>query len=120
MKIGRSRRLLLKSASLPIIYLGINYIFPQRGADIRGICKGLSNAFIAFPLVTYSVYDYINGLKGLEYGTEEYRQKQKEIHQIVAARLYYMSNTCGGIYFKAGQYIGTLDRMAPKEYIEAL
>lgn len=31
-----------------------------------------------------------------------------------------MSNTCGGIYFKAGQYIGTLERMAPKEYVEAL
>lgn len=77
MKFRRSRTFILKSATVPILYLGINYVFPQRGADIRGICKGLSNAFIAFPLVTYSVYDYINGLKGLEYGTEEYRQKQK-------------------------------------------
>ena len=31
-----------------------------------------------------------------------------------------MSNHCGGIYFKAGQYIRTMDRMAPKEYIDAL
>lgn len=91
----------------------MDYTFPQRGADLRGIAKGLTNAFIAFPLVTYSCYDYMHGLKGLEYGTEEYRTKQREIHVIVAARLKYMSNHCGGIYFKAGQYIGTLDRMAP-------
>ena len=114
----RSR--LLKFTSIPVLYLTINHFFPQRGADIRGICKGLSNSFIAFPLVTYSVYDYINGLKGLEYGTDEYKSKQREIHKIVAARLFYMSNKCGGIYFKAGQYIGTLDRMAPKEYIDKL
>ena len=31
-----------------------------------------------------------------------------------------MSNRCGGIYFKAGQYIGTLERMMPKEYTDAL
>jgi hypothetical protein len=42
---------------------------------MRGISKGLTNAFIAFPLVSYSVYDYIGGLKGLEYGTDEYRVK---------------------------------------------
>jgi len=75
---------------------------------------------VAFPIVAYCCYDYIYGLKGLEYGTEEYRTKQKEIHKVVAGRLFYMSNHCGGIYFKAGQYLGTLERLAPKEYTETL
>jgi predicted unusual protein kinase regulating ubiquinone biosynthesis (AarF/ABC1/UbiB family) len=38
----------------------------------------------------------------------------------VAARLLYLSQSSGGIYFKAGQYIGTLERIAPKEYVEVL
>lgn len=77
LKLSKGRRRLVKVASLPLLYLAIDKVFPQRGADIRGISKGLTNAFVAFPLVTYSVYDYINGLKGLEYGTEEYREKQR-------------------------------------------
>ena len=84
------------------VYVGVDHLFPQRGADLKGIGKGLTNAFIAFPLVGYCVYDYTHGLKGLEYASDEYREKQREIHKIVAARLFYMSNRCGGIYFKAG------------------
>jgi predicted unusual protein kinase regulating ubiquinone biosynthesis (AarF/ABC1/UbiB family) len=38
----------------------------------------------------------------------------------VAERILYLSRTSGGIYFKAGQYIGTLERIAPKEYVEVL
>lgn len=87
---------------------------------MRGIYKGLTNAFIAFPLVGLCVYDYQTGLKGLEYNSDEYIAKRSEIHVKVAQRLKYMSTNCGGIYFKAGQYIGTLERMMPQEYIDAL
>lgn len=31
-----------------------------------------------------------------------------------------MSMNCGGVYFKAGQYFGTLEHILPKEYIEVL
>ena len=93
-----TRRMLIGTA----VYVGVNQVFPQRGADLRGVAKGLTNAFIAFPLVGFCVYDYIHGLKGLEYASDEYRSKQREIHKVVAARLFYMSNRCGGIYFKAG------------------
>lgn len=44
---------------------------------MRGVAKGLSNAFIAFPVVGYSVLDYVRGLRGLEYGTEEYKEKRR-------------------------------------------
>jgi predicted unusual protein kinase regulating ubiquinone biosynthesis (AarF/ABC1/UbiB family) len=43
-----------------------------------------------------------------------------QINKRVAQRILYLSKTCGGIYFKAGQYIGTLERIAPKEYVEVL
>jgi hypothetical protein len=49
--------------------------YPQRGADIRGILKGSTNALIAFPVAGISVFDYIIGLKGLKYGTDEYKTK---------------------------------------------
>lgn len=62
----------------------------------------------------------MTGLKGLEYNTPEYIEKRSDIHKQVGARLKYMATHCGGIYFKAGQYIGTLERMMPKEYIDEL
>ena len=38
----------------------------------------------------------------------------------MAKRILYLSTSSGGIYFKAGQYIGTLEKIAPKEYVEVL
>jgi len=32
----------------------------------------------------------------------------------------FLAEHCGGIYFKAGQYIGTLEKIAPKEYCDEL
>jgi aarF domain-containing kinase len=71
-------------------------------------------------LVGNCFYDYMYGLKGLEYGTDEYIEQRSEIHKKVALRIKYMSHNCGGIYFKAGQYIGTLEKMMPKEYTDQL
>lgn len=78
-------------------------------------------------VVAYSVYDYISNLRGLPYPSDEYVKMREEvryhsiiIHQIntrVARRILYLSTSSGGIYFKAGQYIGTLERIAPKEYV---
>ena len=105
--------------------VGAAYLFslkyaPQRAADMRAIGKGLTNASVAFPLVGYSVFEYINGLRHLEYGTQAYTDKRSEIHKRVAQRIFFMSTHCGGIYFKAGQYIGTLERLMPKEYVDTL
>jgi aarF domain-containing kinase len=119
-KSNRTIKLAKKCSILGISYLAIDHFHPQRGADIRGSAKGLTNAFIAFPLVGRSFYNYVYGLKGLEYGTDEYIEKRSEIHKMVATRIKYMSHNCGGIYFKAGQYIGTLERLMPKEYTDEL
>ena len=101
-------------------YKFLEVYYPQRAFDCLGMAKGLTNAFIAFPLVGYSCYEYMTQLKGLEYNSEAYVQKRKEIHVRVADRIHYMSNKCGGIYFKGGQYLGTLERIIPKEYTDKL
>lgn len=58
---------------------------------MRAIAKGLTNAAVAFPLVGYSVYEYIRGLKYFEYGTEAYNNRRAQIHVRVANRLHFLS-----------------------------
>ena len=99
---NRTLKLARNCTLFGISYVVVDQIYPQRGADMRGTGKGLVNAFIAFPLVGRSFYDYVYKLKGVEYGTDEYIEKRSEIHKLVAARIKYMSHNCGGIYFKAG------------------
>ena len=81
---------------------------------------GATNAVIAFPLVGSCVYDYIATLRSLEYPTKEYLEARRGCHQRSADKILYLSQRCGGIYFKAGQYIGTLDKIVPKEFTEKL
>ena len=71
----RTNKLIRRIGGLGVFYLSVDYMRPQRGADMRGIAKGLTNAFIAFPLVGICWYDYMRGLRGLEYGTDEYIKK---------------------------------------------
>eukprot|EP00347_Sterkiella_histriomuscorum_P003302 403364806 len=93
---------------------------PQLREDLRAVFKGTTNTFKAGPIVGYSVYDYIKNLRGVPYPSEEYIKIREEVNTRVAKRLLYLSTSSGGIYLKAGQYIGTLERIAPKEYIEVL
>ena len=82
--------------------------------------KGLTNATVAFPTAASCVYDYLNTLRPLEYPTDEYIAARKGCHERSAEKLLYLSTHCGGIYFKAGQYISTLERIVPKEYTTKL
>ena len=82
--------------------------------------KGTTNSLIAFPYAGLCVYDYISTLRPLTYQTDEYTNARSKCHERTAERILYLSATCGGIYFKAGQYIGTLERVFPKEYTDRL
>ena len=66
------------------------------------------------------VRDYISSLKGLEYPSQAYVDARSECHKRSAKRILFLANHCGGVYFKAGQYIGTLEKIAPKEYCDEL
>ena len=82
--------------------------------------SGTTNAFIAFPIVGSCVYDYLTTLRPLEYPTTEYLEARKGCHARSAEKVHYLATRCGGIYFKAGQYLGTLERIVPKEYTQKL
>ena len=66
------------------------------------------------------VYDYRQTLKDLEYPTEAYIEARKGCHERAADKILYLATHCGGVYFKAGQYLGTLERIVPKQYTEKL
>ena len=82
--------------------------------------SGTTNAAIAFPLVGSCVYDYITTLRPLTYPEKEYLEARKGCHERSAEKVLYLATKCGGIYFKAGQYLGTLERIVPKEYTSRL
>ena len=88
----------------------------QRQIDIRALVRGASNGMIAGPVAASCVYDYISTLRNLEYPTREYLDARDGCHRRSADKVYYLATNCGGIYFKAGQYLGTLDRIVPKPY----
>ena len=72
------------------------------------------------PTVGFIVNDYIQSLKNLEYPTEPYLKARKACHERSAEKILYLATNCGGIYFKAGQYLGTLERIVPKPYTDKL
>ena len=92
----------------------------QTSADLRALVKGTTNTLVAVPTLAWCVYDYSRSLKGLTYPSEEYKEARSKCHERSAAKVLWLSQHCGGIYLKAGQYFGSLDRMVPKEYTQEL
>lgn len=60
------------------------------------------------------------GLKGLNSTQEEYHKQRSIIHSRCAQRILKLSIRNRGIYLKAGQHIGNLERIMPKEYTDVL
>lgn len=79
--------------------------------------RNFGNAFVSFGLIGL---DYTYNLRGIEFGSDEYFEKRKEIHTRCANRILSLSVKNKGIYLKFGQYIGNLERIAPKEYTDVL
>jgi aarF domain-containing kinase len=88
----------------------------QTSANLSAIKKGVTNAAIAIPVLARCAYDYSSSLKGIEYPSEEYNEVRKKCHERSALRVLWCAEYCGGIYLKAGQYIGSLEGLAPIEY----
>ena len=75
---------------------------------------------VAVPVIGSCVYDYSTSLKNLTYPSEEYIEARRLCHERSAVKVLKLSQHCGGIYLKAGQYFGTLERMVPPEYTKEL
>jgi len=62
------------------------------------------------------LYDYTKSLRGLEYKSEEYGEKRAEVHKRSASKLLWLSRFNGGMYYKFGQYLSSMDGVLPQEY----
>ena len=102
--------------SIGVILIDSTLLSEQRQIDVRAVARAAFNAMIAGPVAASCVYDYISTLRNLEYPTREYLDARDGCHRRSADKIYYLATNCGGIYFKAGQYLGTLDRIVPKPY----
>lgn len=103
--------------SYPILSLLLGYTttsHSQPYKDLQGLHRGFTNSFSAISTVARSVYEYQYELAREEYNSEQYHRKRKQIHQRVAERILKLSQTNRGVYLKAGQYIGNLERVMPK------
>lgn len=101
-------------------YLG-SYILPgQVVYDIKGTALSVRNFWNAFYTFGAIGIHYTWGLRGLEFGSDEYFAKRREIHTACAKRILKLSVKNKGIYLKFGQYIGNLEKIAPKEYTDIL
>lgn len=78
------------------------------------------NLFRAGWVTFYSVYDYYTSLQGQDYKNDEYYVIRSKCHRRTAERILWLSITNRGVYFKGGQYIGNLDKIVPKEFMEVL
>ncbi|CAD8131573.1 unnamed protein product [Paramecium pentaurelia] len=93
---------------------------PQQKKDLQGFTAGFINSFSAIKTLIESLYDYQVELTKYEYNTEEYHQQRSIIHQRVADRILRLSIENKGVYLKAGQYIGNLERVMPREFTQTL
>lgn len=94
------------------------FLKPQQKKDIQAFGYAWMNTLRTIPIISFCILDYTYTLNGLEYGTEEYFKQQSILNRRVANRLLRLFVKNRGIYIKAGQYIGSLDSIAPKEYVE--
>lgn len=113
----------VKAAALGTgLVFGVAYLEPtgQLMFDVKGTLysiRNFGNAFYSFGLIGL---DYGFNLRGIEFATEEYFERRREIHTRCAKRILSLSVKNKGIYLKFGQYIGNLERIAPKEYTDVL
>ena len=88
--------------------------------DIQGTANSVGNFGYAVYVAFAIGIDYTWGLRGIEFPSDDYFEKRKEIHTRCANRILALSISNKGIYLKFGQYIGNLERIAPKEYTDVL
>lgn len=79
--------------------------------DSRG-GVGLTRAFTATSTATLIAADYKLSLFGLEKDSPKFLDARAELHERSAVRLLHLCERNGGLYTKAGQFIGTRQRYA--------
>lgn len=117
-RLSRFPRLLLFTSGTGL--LTYQFLSPQNQQDVLGTAYATRNLFTAASTFVAVGVDYAWGLRGLKGDTDEYYEARKAIHSRCAQRILKLSTTNKGVYLKFGQYIGNLERIAPKEYTDVL
>lgn len=103
----------------PLVFGGCYaYLSPQQRKDVQATWFAFMNTVRTTPVLAFCIFDYAYTLNGLKYGTPEYFKVQSTLNTRIAQRMLKMFIKNRGIYIKAGQYIGSLDNIAPKEYVQ--
>ena len=93
---------------------------PQQRKDIQAIGYAGMNALRVVPFLSISIFDYVWSLRKHEFPSEAYDIEKKKWHDRVAKKFLNLCTKNRGIYHKLGQYVGALDTIAPKEYVNVL
>ncbi|CAI2365922.1 unnamed protein product [Moneuplotes crassus] len=93
---------------------------PQQKKDVVAIGYAGANAARVVPFLVTSIYDYYKSLNMHPYPSEQHDKEKDQCHERVAYKLLSLCVKNRGIYLKLGQYIGSLDTIAPRKYVEVL
>jgi aarF domain-containing kinase len=93
---------------------------PQQKKNLQAISYAGMNALRVGPFLVSAIGDYTLTLRKHEFPSQEYDEARDECHSRVAKKLLNLCTKNRGIYLKLGQYIGSLEKIAPKRYIEVL
>ncbi|KAM3134993.1 hypothetical protein pb186bvf_012817 [Paramecium bursaria] len=82
--------------------------------------QGFKNQGSAVAAAGLSFFDYKYYLSQYEYNSDDYHRERAIVNKRVAERILHLSKQNKGVYLKAGQYIGNLERVMPKEFTDTL
>ncbi|KAI4299654.1 hypothetical protein L6164_033090 [Bauhinia variegata] len=108
----------LHAANSDVLTLPSDYL-PKVSEKIHNEINGIVRTSRAIVTVCSTVVDYKSSLRGIQVGSDEYREKLSEVHLRSANRFLKLCETNKGFYVKAGQFI-TAMRLVPKEYSSTL
>ncbi|XP_068303151.1 uncharacterized protein [Pyrus communis] len=90
--------------------------FPEQ---LRTPIHGVVRSSRAISTIALTAVDYKLTLRGIPADSDEYRQKQSQVHSRSASRIRKLCEANRGFYVKAGQFVAAL-RQVPKEYSSTL
>ena len=101
-------------------------LFPRRAAWAVGACVGLTGAALATTETGRGARRFMFTVYTASYILADYkvnrgdRENRGELHKRSAGRLLELCREYGGVFVKAGQYVGTMNHILPKEYTKTL
>ncbi|XP_062974991.1 aarF domain-containing protein kinase 1 isoform X1 [Elgaria multicarinata webbii] len=95
-----------------------SYLYSKKHLDPNDFAVvRVSRAVATTAVITF---DYLNSLRSVPRGTEEYDYIKSQVHLRSAKRLRDLCCANRGTFIKVGQHLGALDYLLPEEYTHTL